>query len=82
MNQIKILFFASIRDKVGTKSAEMNIPNGMTVSQLKEKLGEQYPQLKDALKSTLVSVNREYAFDDAFIPADAELALFPPVSGG
>jgi molybdopterin converting factor small subunit len=30
----------------------------------------------------LISVNQEYAFDEAIIPADAEVALFPPVSGG
>jgi molybdopterin synthase catalytic subunit len=30
----------------------------------------------------LVSVNREYAFDGDIIPSGAELALFPPVSGG
>lgn len=82
MNQITILFFASIRDRTGIKSTALNIPNDMTVLQLKEKLGEEYPNLKAALGSALVSVNREYAFDDSSIPANAELALFPPVSGG
>lgn len=82
MNKIKILFFATIRDKAGTKSMDLDIPNEMTVHGLKEKLGNEYPNLKDSLKSILVSVNQEYAFDDAMIPANAEIALFPPVSGG
>lgn len=30
----------------------------------------------------LISVNQEYAFDDVVIPDGAEIALFPPVSGG
>lgn len=30
----------------------------------------------------LIAVNREYVFDAAPIPPDAEVALFPPVSGG
>jgi molybdopterin converting factor small subunit len=34
------------------------------------------------MKTILVSVNKEYAFDEAAIPQDAEVALFPPVSGG
>lgn len=30
----------------------------------------------------LVAINKEYAFDGEQIPANAEIALFPPVSGG
>lgn len=82
MNHIKILFFATIRDRAGIKSMELEIPADMTVFQLKEKLGAEYPNLKDSLKSVLVTIDREYVFDDAVIPADAEIALFPPVSGG
>ena len=82
MNRIKILFFATIRDKAGKKSLDLEIPNEMTVLQLKEKITNEYPNLKDSLKSVLVSVNQEYSFDDAIIPTNAEIALFPPVSGG
>lgn len=82
MNKIKILFFATIRDKAGTKSINLDIPNEMTVQQFKQKLASEYPNLKDSLKSILVSINQEYSFDDAIIPMNAEVALFPPVSGG
>lgn len=30
----------------------------------------------------LISVNQEYVLDDAILPEAAEIALFPPVSGG
>jgi len=82
MNRIKLLFFATIRDKAGTKSIDLDIPKEMTVQELKEKLGNEYPNLKDSLKSILVSINQEFSFDDAVIPSNAEIALFPPVSGG
>ena len=82
MNQIKLLFFATIRDRAGVKSMEMEIPEAMTVQGLKDKLAEEYPNLKDSMTSVLVTIEREYAFDDAVIPQDAELAMFPPVSGG
>jgi molybdopterin converting factor subunit 1 len=82
MNHIKLLFFATIRDKAGTKSMDLEIPNDMTVLQLKEKLSTEYPNLKDSLKSILISINHEYSFDDVVIPDNAEVALFPPVSGG
>ena len=82
MNHIKLLFFATIRDRAGTKSMELDIPADMTILQLKEKLGADYPNLKESMKSVLITINREYAFDEAIVPAGAEIALFPPVSGG
>ena len=82
MNHIKLLFFATIRDHAGVKSLEMDIPADMTIYQLKEKLVSEYPNLKESLHSVLMTINREYAFDEAIVPPNAEIALFPPVSGG
>ena len=82
MNKIKILFFATIKDKAGTKSMDLEIPNELTIKQLKETLANEYPNLKESMKAILITINREYAFDDAVIPSNAEIALFPPVSGG
>lgn len=82
MNHIKLLFFATIRDRAGTKSLELDIPADMTIQGLKEKLSADFPNLKESLKSVLITINREYAFDDAVVPQNAEIALFPPVSGG
>ena len=82
MNHIKLLFFATIRDRAGTKSLEIDIPPNLTILELKEKLSTDYPNLKDSMKSVLITINREYAFDDAVVPSNAEVALFPPVSGG
>jgi len=82
MNRIKLLFFATIRDRAGTKSLEMDIPADLTIQGLKEKISTDYPNLKESIKSVLITINREYAFDDAIVPSNAEIALFPPVSGG
>ncbi len=82
MNHIRILFFATLRDRAGMKSMELEIPIGTTVRALKEKLASDYPNLKESMRSVLISLNKEYAFDQAVIPPDAEIALFPPVSGG
>jgi molybdopterin synthase catalytic subunit len=61
---------------------ELDIPVDLTVQGLKDKLSLEYPNLKESMSSVLITINREYAFDDAVIPRDAELAMFPPVSGG
>lgn len=82
MNRVKLLFFATLRDRAGTKSMELDLPADLTVQGLKDKISNEYPNLKDSMSSVLITINREYAFDDAVIPQNAELAMFPPVSGG
>jgi molybdopterin converting factor subunit 1 len=82
MNHVKLLFFATLRDRAGTKSLELDIPTDLTVQGLKDKISGEYPNLKESMSSVLITINREYAFDDAIIPLNAELAMFPPVSGG
>ena len=82
MNHVKLFFFATLRDRAGTKSIELDIPTDLTVRGLKDKISIEYPNLKQSMTSVLITINREYAFDEAIIPPDAELAMFPPVSGG
>jgi molybdopterin converting factor small subunit len=82
MNKIKLFFFATVRDRVGAKFIEMEVPLDMTIQGLKDKLVGAYPDLAVSMPSILFSINREYAFDDTLVPPNAEIALFPPVSGG
>lgn len=82
MNYLKTLFFATLRDRVGVRSVDLEIPEETTVGSFKTLLVEKYPVLNGLMGHMLISVNQEYAFDDAIIPDAAEIALFPPVSGG
>lgn len=82
MNRVKLLFFATIRDRAGVKTLDLDIPMDLTIQGLKDKLALDYPNLKESMKSVLITINREYAFDEAVVPQDAEIGMFPPVSGG
>jgi len=82
MNHIKLLFFATIRDRAGVKTLELDIPVDLTIQGLKDKLSIDYPNLKESMSSVLMTINREYAFDEAIVPPNAEIGMFPPVSGG
>ena len=82
MINIKVLFFATLRDRAGIKSLEMEISPETTVQNLKEQLVESYPGLKETMDSIVISINREFAFDENIVPDGSEVALFPPVSGG
>lgn len=82
MNKVKVLFFATLQARAGTSSLEMDLPENVSVRDFKQQLIQLLPSLESSLGSTLVSVNREFAFDGDLIPTGAEVALFPPVSGG
>lgn len=61
---------------------DMEVPAEMTIRELKVKLTQDHPNLTESLKSVLITINREYAMDDSVVPSGAEIAMFPPVSGG
>ncbi|MBT3315902.1 MAG: MoaD/ThiS family protein [Anaerolineae bacterium] len=82
MNKINILFFATMRTRAKRSSLELEIKSDTNVAELKEIITAKIPALEASLHHTLVSINREYAFDEDIIPENAEIALFPPVSGG
>lgn len=82
MNKVNILFFATLKDRAGTARAELQIPDEIDVSALKDLLFQEFPALPKSRASLLVAINMEYAFDAEKIPRGAEIALFPPVSGG
>ncbi len=82
MNRVKLLFFATLRDRAGTRTAELDVPSGTTVRGLKDAVAAQYPSLQQSVEHVLVAINREYAQDEAVVPEGAEVARFPPVSGG
>ena len=82
MNKVTALFFATLRDRMGIKSVELQIPLQTDVMGIKKLLIEKYPVLSELMNHTLVSINYEYVFNETIIPEDAVIALFPPVSGG
>ncbi|MGA2504276.1 MAG: MoaD/ThiS family protein [Anaerolineales bacterium] len=82
MHKVKILFFATLRDYVGSKSVDLEIPVGITIGGLTDLLAATYPRLGKVKGSMMAAINREYAAVEQVIPEEAEIAFFPPVSGG
>ncbi len=79
---IHVLFFATLKDRAGKGQAEVELPEGATVADLRARLAALYPAVGPLLNHALVAVNQDYAFNEDPIPENAEVALFPPVSGG
>jgi molybdopterin synthase catalytic subunit len=82
MGTYTVLLFATLKTLAGSKAVTLDLAEGARVTDLKRSLAARYPGLEVSLGSCLVSVNQEYAFDADLLPAQAEIALFPPVSGG
>ena len=79
---IKVLFFASCRDLIGTGEREMTLPDGATVTDLISKLAMEQARFTDMAPSLMVSVNQAYVERDAELQDGDEVAFIPPVSGG
>lgn len=75
-----LLLFARIRDLVGAD--RMNVPDVQTVGELRRHLTAQFPLFAGLIARSAFAVNDEFADDATLIPAGAEVALLPPVSGG
>ena len=84
--KLKILYFASIREKVGTDAEEIDVPAGVaTISGLRSHLRARGGAWADALadgKLLRTAVNQDMALPSAAIKAGDEVAFFPPVTGG
>ena len=82
MSDIMLLFFAGVKERIGSSKIEYHTESNITVEELRQNLAHDYPQAADAMTHAIVAVNREFAADSDKIPDGAEVAIFPPVSGG
>lgn len=82
MNTVTVLFFASLRDRAGSRQIEVPLPEDARIEDLRTEIGQQIPSLQKALETALFAINHEFAFDEDIVPPMAEVAVFPPVSGG
>jgi molybdopterin converting factor subunit 1 len=83
MNEhVKVLFFATLREKTGVRETTVEFQSGANISDIKVLLLEKYPNLKTSMDTIIVAMNHEFAFDENLVPDGAEIAIFPPVSGG
>ena len=75
---IRVLFFASLREQLGRPQAEVAWQPEMTASQV-WCLATGQTRLPG---NVLVACNQEYCRGEGLIDDAAEVAFFPPVTGG
>lgn len=82
MIKIKVLLFSTIRGVIGQKELVIELPPGSSVQDLKHRIALDYPQAGPTLEFMLVSVDRIFSDDDTILFDEAEVGLFPHISGG
>ena len=79
---VRVRLFAGAKQAAGCDLLEVELPQRSTVGHLRRRLASEVPQLYGLLQHVMFAIDAEYAGDTEEIPADAEVAIIPPVSGG
>jgi len=84
--RVKVLYFASIREKLGKGAEEIELPAGIaTIAGLRAHLQSRGGAWAEALADSRLlrtAVNQDMAPPAAAIKPGDEVAFFPPVTGG
>ena len=83
---MKLLYFAWVRERVGKTEEQIDPPAGVTtVGELMAWLarrGEEYAHAFANPKVIRAAIDRSHVRADAKIAGAAEIAFFPPMTGG
>lgn len=80
--KLKVMLFAEIRQTFGQREIEIDCQQAATVAALRNQLKLLAPDAAALIERSAIAINHAFATPDQSIPADAEIALIPPVSGG
>jgi molybdopterin synthase sulfur carrier subunit len=83
---VKLLFFARLREDLGTSAEDLPLPAGVTtVASLRAHLmarGGAWASVLADGKALRVAVNQDMADAGTLVKPGDEVAFFPPVTGG
>ncbi|WP_421866914.1 molybdopterin converting factor subunit 1 [Motiliproteus sp.] len=81
---IKLVFLASIRERLGCDQQDYSIDASLTVAELIEQLSSRGDEWQQVLSDdkVLVAINQQMSRRDTLIQSGDEVAFFPPVTGG
>lgn len=77
-----VKLFAAARQIAQRDAVEIELADGANVGELRLQMAATMPELADLLGHVLFAIDSEYADDPTKIPAGADIACIPPVSGG
>ena len=82
---VKVVFFARLREALGSAGETVSLPAGATVEALRNHLrqrGGAWETELAATRAVRVAVNQDMATLQSVLGPGDEVAFFPPVTGG
>jgi MoaE-MoaD fusion protein len=79
---VRILYFASFRERTGRDEEARQLPDGFRVGELWKVLAREVPHFAAFASMPPAAINREYAGADTVLREGDEVAFLPPVAGG
>jgi molybdopterin converting factor small subunit len=79
---VTVLFFAQAREQAGRPRLSLDLADGGSVADLMAAVLREVPSLAPLAPHLAVAVDGRLSPAAARVPAGAEVALLPPVSGG
>ena len=80
--KVHVQFFSQLRDLAGTYTADLDLTNGATVSDLLENIYARFPALRSHDKNILVGAGVEFIDRNYKLKPGDEISIMPPVQGG
>jgi molybdopterin converting factor subunit 1 len=80
--KVVVMAFAGLKQVLGERKLEVDVPDSATVSALLDQLTDRYPALRDHLPALVCAVGEEYVPASHVLREGDAVALIPPVSGG
>jgi molybdopterin converting factor subunit 1 len=80
--KVSLRLFAGLKDVVGRREMDIDVADGSTVGDLKERLALEFPSVQPLLKTLVFAIDDEYVSFEEKLREGAQVALIPPVSGG
>src|SRR5947209_14005770 len=79
---IRIRYFASLREIVGQSEEQLTIKEGERVSDIPARLNSLYPRLEPILVRSVCAVKHAYVPAETALHDGDELVFIPPMGGG
>jgi molybdopterin converting factor subunit 1 len=79
---VRVRLFAVAKERAGTETLEIELPDNATIVDLRQRISEDYPGLRGILAHAMWAVDTVYADEKTILNAKSEVAMIPPVSGG
>ncbi|MEO6773786.1 MAG: molybdopterin converting factor subunit 1 [Kofleriaceae bacterium] len=80
--QIRVLYFAVFRERLGRADEPLELPTGATVADALAALAQRHALIAELRGRFRVAVNEAFADDTTALADRDELVLIPPVAGG